>query len=626
MSGQYHETHQMMYVTSLDTLSSIEFTKENLKLHPVTKEKYTPNSELTNELIQLYPENQLLILGIIYELSIDDVISADEFTIMGYDSSLVGVQEINLIPELQTRLYSEYHTYINKDYADIEPYYGLVVMSNIAKQSLIAIKVIRLSNYKTTRACDFYIWTYINSKLYLEDLKDDLKIADIFYLYKNIDRLVRDSGSNAVLYELIAKFLTTESITTYQLNYVNDITGIGELESSSSIVYKEVGIGSGISDKDTLFSEYIEDAIASSEGTIDNYTDVISERMEFAPNRNKTRELKVFELVKNSTDTQILLTDIDVHVQSFIEGFYGGTFNITNHITSRVYSLNLQEVFILYKYIILRKFELEPGIILPHTIYTLPVKELPTIPYLVNKYSIDSSEAEDILASVPKVPTTLITREELDNYILEVKTSYSNTIRLVRQSMTRSNQSMLVGIYNDLYTTETYDLTPTETTYEAWLAYRGIDFGDFTNIDFDIIETYILDEVFNIDLSTRTSGYALALTELLRRFNNYNVNVRAEAGSDNLIDYHVSPLFSGIERLDVTFLDNQINFDINTRYAKLESYPTIVYNRISNFSNKVNTSPSELTANHKGKSLSYRSEVVTSMSNQYNNPIELRNL
>ena len=143
MSGQYHETHQMMYVTSLDTLSSIEFTKENLKLHPVTKEKYTPNSELTNELIQLYPENQLLILGIIYELSIDDVISADEFTIMGYDSSLVGVQEINLIPELQTRLYSEYHTYINKDYADIEPYYGLVVMSNIAKQSLIAIKVIR---------------------------------------------------------------------------------------------------------------------------------------------------------------------------------------------------------------------------------------------------------------------------------------------------------------------------------------------------------------------------------------------------------------------------------------------------------------------------------------------------
>lgn len=626
MSGEYHETNEMMYVTSLDTLTRIEFTKENLANHPVTKEKYTPNGELTNELIALYPENEALIIGIIYAVDINELIESDEFTIHAYDSSLVGVQEINLIPDLQTRLYAEYNSFTNKDYADIEPYYALAEVSNLAKQALIGIKTIRLANFKTARACDYYMWTYINSKLYLEDLKDNLKKEDIFYLYKNIDRLVRRAGSNDVLYELIRKFLTTKNITTYQLNYVKDVSDINQLTGDINLDYKEVGIGEGIADKVALFSEYIEDAIESSNTKLDDYEQDIIERMEYSPNRNETRELKVFELVKNSTDTQILLVDLDVHVQGFIEGYYTTTVNITNHLTSRVYSLGMKEVFILYKYLILLKLGLTPDTIQPHAVYYLPRKELPSISYLATKYNISTTAANDILEQLPTFPEETLSRSEMDEYILQVKRCYGNVIREVRKNMTRHNQASLSMIYHELFFNSQYELAPEGTTYADWLSLRGIDLSEFTALDIGIMETAILDDAFNIDLSTRTSGYALALTELLRRFNNYNVNVRTEAGSDNLVDYHLSPILHDATFPDEVVLIVQGNLGVIHKADAPQTYPLVKHNTLKSTNILEDKLANELSTKYKNKALTYKSEVVTPMSNQYNTPVELRNM
>ena len=38
ISGQYHFDDEKMYVVSLDTLETILFSKENLELHPLTRE------------------------------------------------------------------------------------------------------------------------------------------------------------------------------------------------------------------------------------------------------------------------------------------------------------------------------------------------------------------------------------------------------------------------------------------------------------------------------------------------------------------------------------------------------------------------------------------------------------
>lgn len=622
-SGAYHSTNTKMYVTSLDTLTTIEFTKDVLLDHPITAEKYTINTELTNDLITLYPDNLLLIMGIIYDVDINAIIDANEYTIVAYDKSLVNVQEINLLTELQAKLYHEYETYINKDYADIEPYYGAVMMSHIAKQALFQIKLIRLKNYKTTRACDYYVWTYINSKLYLEDLKTSLTTDDIFYLYKNIGRLVSYSGSNEVLYELVERFLTTDTITTYRLNLATDTNEIDELESKTSTKYIEEALIRSVENREAIIENYIEEADNSSVSIINDYLELLDTRMEVSPDNNKTRELKIFETIKNNSETRLLLTDIDLHIDGAIDGFYSKLHTITNHLTGISNTLTTLEAIIFYTYVIRKQFDNEVEYIPKHYSYIVPKKVRPTAKYLADNYGITLEGATKILEAITPYPSYELSRMEMDEYITSVKNTYHDVVRLVRAETSRVNQAKLSTIYNELYFNGEVRLTEDNIRYEDWLLIRGMDFRDFQELDWDIIENYLLINVFNLNLSVRTSQYARNITELLSRLNNYRVSIRVAASSDNLLDYHTSPIYSSVTHTD-TELDIVYSTPINGISNNPASVIEVKYNTISPLPNSNLSSNENATINYDIKPVTVNSKVITSMLSQYKTNLELR--
>lgn len=622
-SGAYHSTNTKMYVTSLDTLTTIEFTKDVLLDHPITAEKYTINNELTNDLITLYPDNLLLIMGIIYDVDINAIIDANEYTIVAYDKSLVNVQEINLLTELQAKLYYEYETYINKDYADIEPYYGAVMMSHIAKQALFQIKLIRLKNYKTTRACDYYVWTYINSKLYLEDLKTSLTTDDIFYLYKNIGRLVSYSGSNEVLYELVERFLTTDTITTYRLNLATDTNEIDELESKTSTKYIEEALIRSVENREAIIENYIEEADNSSVSIINDYLELLDTRMEVSPDNNKTRELKIFETIKNNSETRLLLTDIDLHIDGAIDGFYSKLHTITNHLTGISNTLTTLEAIIFYTYVIRKQFDNEVEYIPKHYSYIVPKKVRPTAKYLADSYGITLEGATKILEAITPYPSYELSRMEMDEYITSVKNTYHDVVRLVRAETSRVNQAKLSTIYNELYFNGEVRLTEDNIRYEDWLLIRGMDFRDFQELDWDIIENYLLINVFNLNLSVRTSQYARNITELLSRLNNYRVSIRVAVSSDNLLDYHASPIYSSVTHTD-TELDIVYSTPINGISNNPASVIEVKYNTISPLPNSNLSSNENATINYDIKPTTVNSKVITSMLSHYKTNLELR--
>ena len=77
ISGNYHFSDEKMYITSLDTLEQIEFTKENLDLHRATYRGYLYGTRLYTELVTQYPLQESLILGILYPADIDKAIAVD---------------------------------------------------------------------------------------------------------------------------------------------------------------------------------------------------------------------------------------------------------------------------------------------------------------------------------------------------------------------------------------------------------------------------------------------------------------------------------------------------------------------------------------------------------------------
>ena len=82
LAGRYHTSDRMMYVTSMDTQEQIEFTVENLNIHRATWREYQYGSRHYKELLSRYPEQKMLILGILNPVNIEQAIQAPNHSIL----------------------------------------------------------------------------------------------------------------------------------------------------------------------------------------------------------------------------------------------------------------------------------------------------------------------------------------------------------------------------------------------------------------------------------------------------------------------------------------------------------------------------------------------------------------
>jgi len=101
LSGEYHFSDEMMTVKSLDDRTVIDFTKENLELHPATRSAYRTGGYYYSRLADQYAHQRDLINGIINPIPKDEAIAARDFKILRYTTDYVLWNEISLVPELQ---------------------------------------------------------------------------------------------------------------------------------------------------------------------------------------------------------------------------------------------------------------------------------------------------------------------------------------------------------------------------------------------------------------------------------------------------------------------------------------------------------------------------------------------
>ena len=109
ISGEYHETDTPMTVVSMDTTETIIFNKENLKIHRTTRQEYSYGTKKYEELVERYPDKELLIKGILNPVDIETAIQAKDGTILSYDKSFVESNEYTLMERLQDWVYGMYN-------------------------------------------------------------------------------------------------------------------------------------------------------------------------------------------------------------------------------------------------------------------------------------------------------------------------------------------------------------------------------------------------------------------------------------------------------------------------------------------------------------------------------------
>lgn len=212
MSGEYHHTDTMMYVTSMDTLETIAFTKENLSLYRATADAYRYGSRYYRDLVSVYPEQESLILGILNPVDIEKAIASDDGTILYYDADLVEPQEINLIPRLQRFIQGYYKRWSNDMYAAVDEFFIPAQIGVLTTQIPLEILNSRLEACFTNEAHSFHIRQHLASNGGVDRFMNNMTLDQTLFLYRNIRYLIRNAGNQQNFNLLLNEFINARSL------------------------------------------------------------------------------------------------------------------------------------------------------------------------------------------------------------------------------------------------------------------------------------------------------------------------------------------------------------------------------------------------------------------------------
>ena len=212
LAGNYHSTDTIMKVRSLDTLEEIVFSRQNLLDHPSTKDAYGYGSRYCKQLMQKYPTQEALILGILYPCDIKKAIEAEDGSIIGYPKFLVEEQEITLIKELEFFIKRFMSRWDVPAFEINSRMYRVAHLSILYSLLVPKILNLRLLRCKTDEAHSFHIRMYLASYGKLDQYMDYMTLKQQLFLYRNIKYINHNAGQTTIFKWLIDRLLTDRKI------------------------------------------------------------------------------------------------------------------------------------------------------------------------------------------------------------------------------------------------------------------------------------------------------------------------------------------------------------------------------------------------------------------------------
>lgn len=223
-AGEYHTTDTLMEVVSLDTLETIAFTKSNLYEHTATMAAYQYGTRYYQTLVQAYPDQENLILGILYPCNLYYAVGAPNGALLAYDTGLIEPQEATLLHDLEQwiqRYMARWHV---RAFIHSDTLYAAAQIAGLYLQLVPVLLNLRLRRCKTAEAHSFHIKQYLASHGQLDRYWDFLTLKQALWLYRNVDTLQHYVGHQATLDLLIEHLLTDRyiPIADYTMKQLTD--------------------------------------------------------------------------------------------------------------------------------------------------------------------------------------------------------------------------------------------------------------------------------------------------------------------------------------------------------------------------------------------------------------------
>lgn len=574
--GEYHETDKPIEVISVDNGNTIILSKDSIIYHRSTREELLKFGYYYKELVDKYPTQELLIKSIINTSPLptsEELLTLDNWTIIGFNQGLVESQETNLIPDLQTRLDNYKVHRLMTSYGLMEPYYMASLFSILYTFLMKSILAIRLANDRTERAHSYHILNYLSSHHKLDKYFNYLTKKQVLFLYRNLLYLNNHSGRNETFQTLIDRLFTEKrvSVINYRQKQKNSTDDVGGMRyrfnqvllNKANLVYATNDFTlEDIRDRerDLYLGNEKEYEFNTPEIDFTNQNSLYSYL--------RTKDLEV-NLVDNTNDVRRTLIPMVIDYWGYMLSIGRLNFisSVVDPITNVDYRLNVRDMFKLFS-IVLHKYN-------DITIETFPdftanrvfKPTLPTEEVLISKlYKPEwtiRNLVKDMLQSVPPyIPCD--TAYSFNLFITDIYNVNLGHWLLVCNQADKDLNAQLEGCIENLNHKGVY--TFDNETVPAFLKRIGfpsvLDYSP--NVLYEILMNILNSVTYNkLGELGRNRYVQEALTQIFKQFNSYSVQlIDKYFSSESILANLKSPLYG----LDVDshayhyYLHDQTNF------------------------------------------------------------------
>lgn len=229
LRGEYHQADSFMQVRSLDTHELIDFTREQIEDHTQTLREYSRLGSFFQRLVEQYPEQELLIRGILEPIDVEKIIDTPEGTIIFYDPELVEEQEHELIECIEDWAIKFLDRYSNPGFEHTDELFTAARFGVMLAYLPAEIANIRHTFHGSAQAHSFYIRQQLASFGRIDRYTEGLGFNELHFLYRNIKYIFNHAGQKRTQSFLIENLADRRRIPLHA-HYPTQITAGAETD------------------------------------------------------------------------------------------------------------------------------------------------------------------------------------------------------------------------------------------------------------------------------------------------------------------------------------------------------------------------------------------------------------
>ena len=578
--GYMHPIDTVIEVTSLDTLQTIEFTRQNLIIHKATAKAYQYGSRYYRELLLLYPEYERYILGVLYPADMQKAVNSDDGTILSYPPELVEPAELGFISRLELWIKKMIARWYNVQFTNGHSLYNAAFLAVLYQQLVPEIMNLRLRACKTDEVHSYHIRQYLASHSGLDVYLDKMDRHQALFLYRNIAYIERNNGKNAIFSLLVDKLLTRRSIPLGEYKFLHNTASLDNT-SFSEPSFKKIALNPVMSSDDAEVQAISLDQMLQKE------RDLAPGNYKYSQLNRGDIESKFVNSYSNSLTTKVLesamvdYSDSVVHTLQTIAlnqwglfshaGTYDTYIRVNSPIDGTEITLSVKDAYIYFFYL----FSKSAGVVMD-TVPTLGAMR-------VQRTSMITKQ--DMLALVDSSIKDFVADEILDKKIdTGVMLSVDAFADIVRQLYKVANDEVgYISRYEDYMqrgfvqnmVTSTYNDTilvypETGQNMNIWLNAKNLP-SDFTPEQCIKLYEDLFVVATGIELNSLKQSKDLqeAMISIMRDLSSYSVQFITSINSDVITPLNWAMIRPG--QADVSEQDLTHAYDLDVRFKHRET-------------------------------------------------------